>query len=125
MPSRSWGLLALLVPVLPISLPARTITVSITGPKDFATIQEAIDAAEQGDTVLVGPGEYQLAESLSFRGKDIALKSQEGPEDTILNRGVVGLDDVPERASVVIFEPEIVGSTADETKESPGPAGEA
>ena len=42
-------------------------------PDDFETIQGAIDAAEEGDTVLVQPGEY--VENISFSGKRIVVAS--------------------------------------------------
>jgi len=40
--------------------PAGTITVCPAGPPtcDYVTIQEGVDAAGAGDTVLVGPGVY-------------------------------------------------------------------
>ncbi len=40
---------------------ARTWLVRLDGSGDFTRIQEAVDAAEYGDTVLVGPGEYTWA----------------------------------------------------------------
>jgi hypothetical protein len=49
----------------------------------YSTMQAAIDAAESGDRVLVGPGIYN--ERLNFRGKRIALQSQRGPYLTILD----------------------------------------
>ncbi len=42
-------------------------------PLDYETIQEAIDAAEDGDTVLVHPGVY--VENISFEGKGITVAS--------------------------------------------------
>ena len=53
-------------------------------PRDYQTIQAAIDAAEDGDRVLVAPGEYVVNEPISYRGKDIVLKSEEGAEETII-----------------------------------------
>lgn len=43
-------------------------------PADYRTIQEAIDSAAQGDTVLVAPGRYQ--ENIRFRGKGIVVASE-------------------------------------------------
>jgi uncharacterized repeat protein (TIGR01451 family) len=45
-------------------------------------IQNQIDNASSGDTVLVGPGLY--VGNLTFFGKNIALRSVSGPESTIL-----------------------------------------
>ncbi|NQU06741.1 MAG: S8 family serine peptidase [Calditrichaeota bacterium] len=45
----------------------------ISVPDDFETIQAAIDAAEDGDTVLVSPGTY--VENINFEGKDITVGS--------------------------------------------------
>ncbi len=39
----------------------------------FATIEKAIEAADDGDTILVWPGEY--TEALSFQGKAITVQS--------------------------------------------------
>ncbi|MCB0555479.1 MAG: hypothetical protein KDD02_18170, partial [Phaeodactylibacter sp.] len=43
-------------------------------PADFSSIQAAIDASNDGDTVLVQPGEY--FENLRFNGKSIVLTSR-------------------------------------------------
>ena len=40
------------------SFPAATLTVDLNGGADYTDIQSAIDAAKDGDTVLVKPGEY-------------------------------------------------------------------
>jgi uncharacterized membrane protein len=51
-------------------------------PGDFATVQAAIDAAQDGDRVVVDPGTYH--ESIDFRGKLVALESRDGPAVTTL-----------------------------------------
>lgn len=54
-------------------------------PLHYPSIQAAINAAKDGDTVLVGPGTY--AENISFKGKLITLKSERGAEKTIIDGG--------------------------------------
>lgn len=46
-------------------------------PTQFPTIQEAINAAQSGDQILVSPGTYE--ENLNFNGKDVAVISTSGP----------------------------------------------
>ncbi len=43
-------------------------------PADYRTIQEAIDSASPGDTVLVAPGRYR--ENIRFHGKGIVVASE-------------------------------------------------
>jgi len=52
-------------------------------PCDYATIQAAIDAAQQDDAVLVAAGTY--AEAINFAGKSITVESADGPELTIID----------------------------------------
>jgi len=49
-------------------------------PADYPTIQQGIDAAANGDTVLVAPGEYE--ENPVIVDKNILLTSAEGPTNT-------------------------------------------
>ena len=51
-------------------------------PDDYETIQGAIDASEDGDTVRVRAGVYY--EGLRMMGKNIWLESEDGPEETII-----------------------------------------
>jgi len=58
---------------------------TIEVPRDFLSIQQAMDAAAPGDTVLVGPGTY--LEYIDFKGKSISVKSASGPEKTVIDAG--------------------------------------
>jgi hypothetical protein len=49
-------------------------------PEDFITIQEGIDASQNGDTVLVGPGEYHGY--FIIDNHNILLTSSNGPDTT-------------------------------------------
>ena len=75
------------------SLLGQEIVVDLNGGGNFTRIQSAIDAADNGDTVLVMPGEY--VESISFGGKAVTVRSQEGAEETTI-RALGG--------NVVVFE---------------------
>ena len=62
---------------------ARTITV----PGNYLTIQQAIDVAQTGDTVLVYDGIYagDGNKNLDFKGKRITVTSLNGPASTIID----------------------------------------
>ncbi|MBN1443971.1 MAG: right-handed parallel beta-helix repeat-containing protein [Planctomycetes bacterium] len=70
-------------------------------PGDFDEIQDALDALEDGDRVVVGPGEHRLERPLDFRGKAIHLVSRYGSGRTALRR-VPGEGDDGE-GSVLVF----------------------
>jgi hypothetical protein len=79
----------------------KTIYVGDDGQTDFASIQAGIDAAVDGDTVLVAPGEYVITEPITFRGKAITVKSEAGRDETTIRMGTP-VDS--NRGSVVYFE---------------------
>jgi hypothetical protein len=66
-----------------LCVPAAARAATIRVPADAATIQQAIDVAVAGDTILVAPGTY--VENITFRGKAIAVVSELGPEVTIID----------------------------------------
>jgi len=54
----------------------------------FGTIQEQIDAAVEGEIVLIYPGTY--VENINFNGKNITVRSTYGPEVTIIDGNASG-----------------------------------
>ena len=86
------------IPILFTTLSFSTsIHVATTGSDDtgdgsennpYATIQKGIDMSLDGDTVLVGPGEYQETVGIN---KQVFLVSQNGPNETIID-GSCGYD---------------------------------
>ena len=80
----------------------KVIYVDGNGQADFDNIQAGIDAAVDGETVLVTPGEYTITEPITFQGKAITVKSEDGPDVTTIRMSDSPND--PDRASVVVFE---------------------
>lgn len=58
---------------------------TIRVPQDQPTIQGGIDAAQNGDVVLVSPGVYN--ENIDFLGKAITVRSAKGSLNTIIDGG--------------------------------------
>jgi parallel beta-helix repeat protein len=96
-----WTLVLISGLILFCSLPAAVRAQAIINvPADQATIQAAINAANNGDTVLVAPGTY--IENINFGGKTITVTSSGGPSATIIDGNANG--------SVVTFN---TGETTD------------
>ena len=57
--------------------------IAILVPDEQATIQDAINAASPGNTILVSQGIYR--ENIDFMGKDIKVHSLDGPIKTIID----------------------------------------
>ena len=78
--------------VLAVSLAVASATTATADilhvPGDFPTIQEAIDAAVDGDEVEVHPGTYN--ETINLLGKTITVRSSDGPEVTIIDAQQTG-----------------------------------
>jgi hypothetical protein len=74
-------------------------------PDDFGLIQDAIETSENGDTILVAPGEY--FENIIFRGKAIFITSMfhySGNRDDITNTIINGSQPLhPDTASCALF----------------------
>ena len=75
------ALFLILSPVFTVS------AVTINVPGDQNSIQRGIDAAVDGDTVLVADGYYTgiLNKSLNYYGKAIVVRSRNGPSETTIN----------------------------------------
>ena len=74
---------AFYVPAVILVLLIQSHAATIQVPADYPTIQQAIDAASTGDTVLVSPGTY--VENLDFLGKSVTVKGDQGPPVTVID----------------------------------------
>ncbi len=70
-----------------------TWTVCQDGTCDFVTIQDAVDAAADGDSITVSPGVY--VETLTFGGKGITVLSTHGPAHTFIDKPLSAGNGVP------------------------------
>ena len=94
-----------LIPILSILLllvmPISGLAAEIQVPSQFATIQAAIDASQDGDTIVVQPGTY--TENIDYKGKAITLTSTNPLDLTIVASTII---DGNMNGSVVIFDSE-------------------
>ncbi|MHC4618992.1 MAG: PKD domain-containing protein [Planctomycetota bacterium] len=77
---------------------AKIIKVDDDGPADYSRIQNAIDAAGQGDEIIVEPGRY--CENINFKGKAITVRSSEPDDPCIVETTIIDANGV---GSVVTF----------------------
>ena len=79
--------MAALVLGLAATTSADTIYVCWDGSGDYLTIQEGITAAADGDEVVVCDGTYTgpLNKNLDFAGKAITVRSENGPENCVID----------------------------------------
>jgi len=83
-----------------VLLTSVTIAEKLYVPDEFATIQDAIGASNDGDSVMVSPGFY--SESINFYGKSITVSSLFLIESDSLLIGATIID-AQENGSVVVF----------------------
>jgi len=80
--------------VVVVFLAPIAVSATIYVPDNYGTIQAAINASANGDTVVVRPGTY--VENIDFVGKAIHLRSEQGPAVTTIDGNRAG--------SVVTFQ---------------------
>ena len=83
-------IIPIIISIAAVSLPAPAET--LHDPADYNTIQSAIDAAQNGDTVLIAPGRYTGAgnRDIDFLGKAITVTSASGPDNCIIDCEGIG-----------------------------------
>ncbi len=73
---------------VPVIVRVGGICVALDGSEEFDRIQEAIDAAVDGDEVIVWPGRYR--ESIEFKGKEIVVRSVSGDWSGVAETSIEG-----------------------------------
>jgi len=76
------SMLSLAFNIQPVKAEPTTWTVDDDGPADFHTIQEAINVANAGDTILVRDGTY--TENVKVNKHHLTIKSVNGAEATLV-----------------------------------------
>lgn len=87
-------LIFLFLLLLPLSLFGATTSV----PSDYPTIQAAIDASQDGDTIIVQPGTYM--ENINYNGKAITITSTNPKYPSVVAATII---DGNSQGSVVTF----------------------
>lgn len=85
---RSLAAVALAVCGLASLARADTVTVCLDGSCDFTSVGAAVDAAAEGDLILVAAGTYMLSAPISLYGKDLVIRGAvdaSGRPTTVLN----------------------------------------
>ncbi len=81
------GLAAVIVIVVTVSAIFALNDSAVTVPDKYPTIQEAIDAAEDGDEIVVDLGVYR--ENIDFNGKNITLRSIDPDDPDIVDQTII------------------------------------
>jgi len=83
--ARSWCVVTL--GFLPLTFGGSIFADIIHVPDDYPTIQQAIDASADGDEVIVADGTYigPLNKDLDFSGRLITVRSENGPDNCIID----------------------------------------
>ena len=70
-----------------VLLPAMAQAATIHVPAEYPTVQAGIDAASDGDTVLVASGTYAGPgnRDIDFGGRNIVVRSEAGPDSTVID----------------------------------------
>jgi parallel beta-helix repeat protein/predicted outer membrane repeat protein len=82
------SLVIALTSVLVFVCDTQAATLEVGVGKPYTTIQSAINAAKNNDTVLVYPGTY--SEHINFNGKTISVRSANGPGVTMIDGSASG-----------------------------------
>jgi predicted outer membrane repeat protein len=89
---KTTNLLIIMVFLLVLLGIGSTSAVELYVPGDYSTIQAAIDASINGDTIFVADGTYtgEGNHDIDFKGRSITIKSENGPENCIINCQALG-----------------------------------
>ena len=83
----------LLLPLAPQVRPTPSSARTLRVPGDHPTIQAAIEASEDGDTVVVAPGTY--TETVQLRGRRITLRSEDPSDPEVVAATIIQAPPAP------------------------------